>query len=249
MPRKKHTANSLEALILEVLDSQPVAGFRRAELRRFLGHVDETYFRTTFKRLVATGKITRKRGGKYILAEAAALKRGTIKVNQKGFAFVRFEDGTPDAFIPQEALMGALTDDTVLVKMDQEQDVRGPSGTVTKILSRGHDAFVGCLEARGNGFVIRPLRRELPVTIPLVSSLGEDPLKDAQEGDWVEARLVPGRRPNTPPSAELVKKMGASGTVVKDLDAIVKEYGLPKKYSSADIRRLVSEQPLIQPPR
>lgn len=247
MPRKHGTKHDLEAQIVSMLNSQPVTGFRRADIRSFLGKVDDSYFRQVFKKLIAEGKIVRKPGGRYVCADAVMLKRGTIHMNAKGFGFVHFEDGTQDAFIPPESTAGALSGDQVLVKLDSDWDARGPSGSVRKVISRGHESFVGCLAFGADGFYIRPLRRELPAVIPLISEQGGDPTGGAEEGDWIQARLIPGRHSTSPVKAEVMKRLAASGSVVNDLNAIVKEYGLPKKYTAADERKLDGIQPLSLP--
>lgn len=239
---KKGRQHELAEQILAMVRSQPVDGFRRADIRRYVGKADEAYFRDTFKALLAEGKLVRKRGGRYVCAEAVALKQGIIHIHPKGFGFVHFTDGSADAFIPVEETLGALSGDSVLVKLAAEEDVRGPSGSVAKILSRGHEIFVGCLGMGEEGPVVRPLRKELPVSLPLVAQYGTDLLGGAVEGDWVQARLVTGNRPTSPMSAEIIKPLAASGTVVNDLNAIVKEYGLPHKYTS-ETERKVAVQP------
>ena len=233
--------------ILSVIGSRPAEGFRRVEIRRYLGNVDERYFKETFKSLVASGMLVKSRGGRYMCAEAVSLKRGVIHINAKGFGFVHFEDGSRDAFIPAEETLGALSGDTVLVKLNGGDDPRGPSGCVRQIVTRGHENFVGCLGFGVDGYVIRPLRRELPAVLPLVGDYGKDITAGAAEGDWVQARLVPGRHPNSPMSAEIVRRIAASGSVVSDLNAVVKEYGLPKKYTAADERGLDGREPVAVP--
>ncbi|MBP5639657.1 MAG: VacB/RNase II family 3'-5' exoribonuclease [Victivallales bacterium] len=238
---------SLKDRILSVIGSRPAMGFRRAEIRRFLGNVDEAYFKEVFKSLVASGELVKAHRGRYQCAEALSLKRGIIHINAKGFGFVHFDDGTRDAFIPAEETLGALSGDTVLVRLNDDDDPRGPSGSIRQIVIREHENFVGCLGFGQDGYVIRPLRRELPSILPLVCEYGHDVTGGASEGDWVQARLVPGRHPNSPMSAEVVKRISASGSVVGDLNAIVKEYGLPKRYTLSDERGLERIIPIDVP--
>lgn len=244
MGRKRQQSRSLVALILEMVASHPEKGVRRADIRRYVGNVDDRYFRETLNVLLSEGRLVRRADGRLVCREAIALKRGVVHVNAKGFGFVRFEDGSPDAFIPVDGMGGALSGDTVLVQLDAEEDARGPSGAIRKIVSRGHEEFVGCLGWGEQGPVVRPLRRELPVSLPVLA--GQRVFELANEGDWVQARLIPGRKERSPVQAEVVKKLSGGG-VSNDIKAIIREYGLPSSYRAADEQRFANFTPVAVP--
>ena len=212
--------------ILAVISSSPEAGFRRTDVRRCLGSQDEAFFKEAFKSLVADGSIVKKNGGRFVTREALSLVRGSIRVNAKGFGFVTPENSSTsgDVFIPPNGLNGAISDDSVLIEITNRDDSRGPVGIVRKILERAHEDFIGCLRLGDEGFEIRPLRRELPSRIPLLWNNDDvDARKGAREGDWVLARFISGRTPRSPLQAEIIKQLAKSGSVVSDLNAIVKE--------------------------
>ena len=236
--------------ILAVVSSSPEAGFRRTDVRRCLGSQDEAFFKEAFKSLVADGSIVKKNGGRFVTREALSLVRGSIRVNAKGFGFVTPENSSTsgDVFIPPNGLNGAISDDSVLIEIINRDDSRGPVGLVRKILERAHEEFIGCLRLGDEGFEVRPLRRELPSRIPLLWNNDDvDARKGAREGDWVLARFISGRTPRSPLQAEIIKRLAKSGSVVSDLNAIVKEYDLPKNYTVTDDKKLEDIVPLELP--
>lgn len=235
--------------ILGVVSSSPETGFRRTDIRHFLGNMDEAFFKEAFKSLVDDGSLMKKHGGRFVTREALSLVRGSIRVNAKGFGFVTPENSATsgDIFIPPTALNGAISGDSVLIDIINRDDVRGPTGIVRKIIERAHENFIGCLRMGGEGFEVHPLRRELPPRVPLVWNGKTDDRKGAREGDWVLASFVPGRNPRSPMQAEIVKRLSKSGSVVGDINAIVKEYNLPKNYTAADDKKLEDIRPLEIP--
>ena len=236
--------------ILAVISSSPETGFRRTDVRRCLGSQDEAFFKEAFKSLVADGSIVKKNGGRFVTREALSLVRGSIRVNAKGFGFVTPENSSTsgDVFIPPNGLNGAISDDSVLIEITNRDDSRGPVGIVRKILEREHEDFIGCLRLGDEGFEVRPLRRELPSRIPLLWNNDDvDARKGAREGDWVLARFISGRTPRSPLQAEIIKRLAKSGSVVSDLNAIVKEYALPKNYTTTDDKKLEDIVPLELP--
>ena len=236
--------------ILEVISSSPEAGFRRTDVRQYLGSLDEAFFKEAFQSLVADGSLVKKRGGRFVTREALSLVRGSIRVNAKGFGFVVPENASTsgDIFIPPNGLNGAISGDVVLIDITSRDDTRGPVGAVKKILERPHENFIGCLRLGDDGYEIRPLRRELPPRVPLLwDNDGVDGRKGAHEGDWVQARFVAGRTSRSPLQSEIIKRLSKSGSVTSDLNAIVKEYDLPKNYTAIEDKKLEGIVPLELP--
>ena len=118
MGKRRQQTRQLAAAILEMVASQPEKGVRRADILRYVGQVDKRYFREMLDALVAAGRLVSRPGGRFVCAEDSQLRRGVVHANAKGFGFVHFEDGSPDAFIPADGMCGALSGDTVLVQLD-----------------------------------------------------------------------------------------------------------------------------------
>lgn len=160
---------------------------------------------------------------------------GKLSVNAAGCGFIdHSDDGTslPDLFIPPQFLNGAISGDTVEAEVDPKCDLARPSGTIVKIIHRGMEHITGCLvrDEFDGTWGIRPLRRELPGYIKLKFN-GKTQLS---EGDWLQVKLVRPQSPEEQIHCELIKKISHSGTVTADLDAIVAEYDIPKRYTATD---------------
>ena len=140
-----------------------------------------------------------------------------------------------------------MSGDEVLIEIVDSDDPRGASGVVKSILRRGHEEFVACLRPGSEGYEVCPLRKELPGSLPLVDAHDQEALRGAKESDWVLARLVPGRRENSPMMAEIVRRISKSGSVTGDLNALAKEYDLPKPFTHAELRGVEDLEPLTIP--
>ncbi|MBP5673571.1 MAG: VacB/RNase II family 3'-5' exoribonuclease [Victivallales bacterium] len=239
----------LRKTILDVVSSSPEEGFRRTDVRQYLGQLDEAFFKEAFKSLVDDGSLVKGQGGRFVTRESMSLVRGIIRINAKGFGFVTPQSSavSGDVFIPPNSLCGAISGDEVLIEITSRDDPRGPAGLVRKITNRAHENFVGCLVMGDDGFEIHPLRRELPARLPVILEGKGDPCKGAKEGDWILAHIVPGRTPRSPLWAEIVKRIAKSGSVTSDLNAVIKEYELPKNYTIVDEKKLEGIQPIDLP--
>lgn len=229
-------SDDLRQAILEHVRRAGEAGVRRPDLRRALdcrkGGRQEA-FREAFHQLLASGRILRKRGGRYSLAEEAGLIAGTMSVNVNGgYGFVTPD--TPDAsdlFVPPKYLAGAISGDRVLVRI-LERDERGVSAAVVRIVDRTCETVVGCLDDDGRNFYVRPMQRNLPDRILLLA--GETELEKVALGDWIQARLLPPDQSGDAPAAEFVRRIGSGADLRGDLDAVVVEFGLADPYSAAE---------------
>lgn len=93
--------------------------------------------------------------GKYLAPGDAGYVMGTLRGNERGFAFFVAEDGkTPDMFIPNKSLHGALHKDKVLARKVVSDRGSSDEGEVVKILERGVTSLCGTyFKERDFGFV------------------------------------------------------------------------------------------------
>ena len=107
-------------------------------------------------KLVEEGKIFQNDGGRYGTIEQLGLIKGTLRGNERGFAFLIPEDRETyenDFFIPHKALHGAFHGDTVLIERVYARS--DDEGAVVKILSRGYTKVVGTFRRdRRAGYLI-----------------------------------------------------------------------------------------------
>ncbi|MBR6471563.1 MAG: VacB/RNase II family 3'-5' exoribonuclease, partial [Victivallales bacterium] len=160
---------------------------------------------------------------------------GTLSVNEKGFGFVKLEEGS--VFIPPSMLHGGIAGDQVEVQIDPQSDPERPSGAITRILERKFGAIVGCLVPWHGGWALRPLRRELPALLPLTRQSCARAFPAPREGQWAKATLPIPDDANFDSGlgmAELCDVIGQTGEVTADLDAIVEEFRIPATYTETD---------------
>jgi len=239
--------NQLKQEIIKHIASEPVAGLRRADVLKRLGHVSAEYFKSLFKGLVQDGTICKKRGGRYVLAEAASKVKGVYHSNPRGFGFVQLENGKKDIYIPAEETGGALNGDTVQVAIHPQESKLGPSGKVVAILERKREDFIGCLEERNGAYGIRPLRRDLPSYLPIHQDGPEPDLDGAAPGEWIRASFFPHTDPRSPLEVVVARRIGMAGTVTGDINAVCKEFCVPAKYTRQAEENAATITPLVCP--
>ena len=82
--------------------------------------------------------------GKFCTPSSAGYIEGTLRGNERGFAFFTAADGkTPDMFIPNRSLHGALHKDRVLARKVVSDRGSSDEGEVVAILERGVTSLCG----------------------------------------------------------------------------------------------------------
>ncbi|MFA6723040.1 MAG: ribonuclease R family protein [Lentisphaeria bacterium] len=241
----------MKELILHILRGASEDGMSRSTLRQTIGNCDAKRLTALLREMRKEGLLRLNADRRLVLTEKQGEPlQGVVRVNSQGFGFVRLSgenQGEQDVFIPPGALLGAISGDLVELQLDQVKDSRGPSGSVRRIVKRKHDKIVGCLVKHGQGWALRPLRRELPALISLQQDEKGTVIQRSKEGDWVEARLLQEETEDGQLYAQLSSRIAASGSVRADLNAIVKEFDLPRKYSTQQETRAAELQAIEMP--
>ena len=238
--------------ILQILSVAPKQGYQTKEILDIMCHLDQKRFQRLLRELLNSNKIIKTPHGLWKLTAVNTEISGRISINPQGFGFVIQDTPDPenkqDIFIPPYAVGTAISGDSVQVAITDSDNPRGPSGEITKITKRAHKEIVGALAETKDGWAIRPLRRELPSLIPLIQDKDKnnDALQKSKPGDWVLADLITGDS-SYDLRAKLTKRLAGSGKVKADLDAIVKEFDLPKQYTQTMEKRAAAITPLKVP--
>ena len=171
-------------------------------------------------------------------ATPPATLEGALVVTAGGSGFVSRTDDGPDLFIPPQYLLGAMSGDYVQVCVTEPDNPQGPAGRITAILRHRQEAVVGeCRREKGR-MVFRPLRRDLPESIPLTAVPRDTPAPAA--GNWFAGRLVrpqPGAAGPAELRVEVLNPIGRIDSVEHTLDAVMEEFGIPAGYSAGDAAR------------
>ncbi|MBQ9083021.1 MAG: ribonuclease R [Clostridia bacterium] len=112
--------------------------------------------------------------GNLLTPEKGRLTAATIVSQSEHFCFARPKDGSPDLFIPEERLNGAMLGDFVFV-CDREEGAKGPSGAIRAIIRPGTHCFTGRHAVGKDGVTGFVCDAPLRYTIPLQSG-GEVPM-------------------------------------------------------------------------
>lgn len=162
--------------------------------------------------------------GRFTTLENSNFKRGVLRGNERGFAFLICEDG--DLFIPYKNLNGALNGDVVIAKPVLSKRGSTDEGEVYRILSRGVKKLVGTFQGEnGFGFVIPDDKNYfVDVYVPFKFSRG------AKTGDKVLVEIVgyPENRKN--PEGKVLEIIGKKYDLRAEELSIIKNANLPFEF-------------------
>ncbi|MCH2160772.1 MAG: VacB/RNase II family 3'-5' exoribonuclease [Phycisphaerales bacterium] len=170
---------------------------------------------------------------------------GYIKVNPRGFAFVRPDDPTRegDLYIPRGDTSDAVSGDRVRCRVLRrgmgrsrgrgaaEQARRGVVGRVVDIIERKQTRFAGRLQKRGRNWFVQPDGRALqqPVLI-------RDPhAKNAKPDDKVVIDMVLFPDEHGIGEAVIVEVLGSAGEPDVETRAVIETYGLRTDFPEATV--------------
>ncbi len=183
--------------------------------------------------LVAEGRLTLSKRGKYSIPEASVLA-GIFSGNVKGFGFVSVEGRDQDLFIPADKTMGAMHGDRVQITVMPGQQGRRAEGAVIRVLERANRTVVGYYQkSRNYGFVM-PDNRKLgqDIFIPQGQDMG------AVTGHKVVVEITDYGSPakgsdqgrGKSPEGVITEILGHANDPGVDILSLVRAYGLPEEF-------------------
>ena len=165
--------------------------------------------------------------GFYTAVIHANLIKGTLRGNEKGFAFLLPENGDNDYFIPNRNLNGALHQDVVLARK-VENSLKGSSdeAEVVKILKRGVTTLSGTFFVDRGRFVVRPDDKNYFEDVYV--ERGRE--KGAKTGDKVLVKIV-GYYKGYSPDGEITEILGKRYELFAEENSIIKGSGFEESFS------------------
>lgn len=176
--------------------------------------------------------------GRFTLLENSNFIKGTVKGNERGFAFVITD--TQDYFIPPKFLFGALDGDTVIIKKRLSHRGSTDEAEVVNIIKRGRSKIVGTFEGdNGYGFVVSDDRSfAVDVYVPIKKTMG------AKTGDKVVCLITsyPENRRN--PEGKITEILGRKFDLKAEELSIIKAFDLPLEFPDKVLKEVekVSEK-------
>ncbi len=227
------TNQEMETLLLETLRRSGSPAAPEALLEPL---EDPDQGAAAIERLLSTGRVMLTRKRKLALPEQMGLRYGRVQGNARGFGFFIPADGTPDLFLPADAIHGAMHGDMVWVRQtDQISRGGNPEAEVALIASRGQKRIVGAFEddeGAGGGYVVPDDTR---LYMDVLIRPGD--VDGAKQGDKVVAEILQypdGRRPLT---GRVVEVLGSKEKAGTDILSIIRRMDLPDAFSKAAARQ------------
>ena len=189
--------------------------------------------REVLNALVADGKIVIDQNGKY-KAAGEGLVKGRFSGTQRGFGFVTVEGVQEDIFIPEAATKGALHNDTVMVRVLEEQTGPKKVGEVIDILERANGEVVGTFEKSKNfGFVVADNQKfSKDIFIP------KEYTKGAVTGHKVVVKITKYQESGKNPEGKVVEILGHINDPGVDIMSVIKANNLPTDFPEAVLRQV-----------
>ena len=171
--------------------------------------------------------------GRFILLENSKFLKGTLKGNERGFAFVITETAG-DFFIPPRCLNGALNGDTVIIERQVSSRGSTDEAIVRQILKRGTTKIVGTFDGeKGYGFVIPDDRNfSVDVYIPKSKTMGAKPF------DKVVALITDYPEKSRNPEGKIIEIIGKKNDLHAEELSIIKAFDLPLEFPEKVEREL-----------
>ena len=112
---------------------------------------------------------------KYMLFDmSSTLKRGTLRVNKRGYGFVEVEGENEDVFVPSDDIRSAIDGDTVICEITKEDIDGRREGRIVRIVKRNLKEVVGEIRFKKNlGYIIPDDKSiKLEIGIPKNKNMG-----------------------------------------------------------------------------
>ncbi len=225
----------LEERLLKILRAPGYTPLDAHGLRKALhlkAHQSEE-FDALLATLERAGRVARVRHTRYALPLDADLVPGRIRMNRRGAGVLHPDDTAIDPIsVPAEYAGTAMHEDKVLVRREFPPGGRrpgDPAGRVLRILERARTNLVGTLMQGREFLYVVPDQPRIPhdIYVPAPSaSLTRRPAV----GDKVVVELAEWTNPQLAPEGRIVEVLGAPSDPGVDMESILREYELPKRF-------------------
>ncbi|MBR2704603.1 MAG: ribonuclease R [Clostridia bacterium] len=176
------------------------------------------------KELTDEYKICINRKSKYSPIRNTNYKKGIIRINEKGFGFVKIEGEDEEIYISGKNTNTALNEDEVVVEITDVKDgANHTEGKVVKVLKRGKDTIVGIFEpSRNFGFVV-PDDKKFGSDI----FISKNNFCGAKKREKVVVKITKYPENGKKAEGKIIEVIGHVDMAGVDMMSLVKEYDLP----------------------
>ena len=217
-------------IIIKFMSDDKYVPMKAKEIAFILGVPKEKYeeFHSILNELEAEYKIQQSKKGKYMLVEEGIYKTGVLRLNSKGFGFVKINDSEDEVFIAGNNMNKALSEDEVLVQIIESQSKTGnhEEGKIIKILKHNKNTLVGTFQnSRNFGFVV-PDDNKFGTDI----FISKKNFGNAKNNQKVVVKIIKFAEKGKKAEGKVVEVLGNRDEAGVDMLSLVKEYNLPYEF-------------------
>lgn len=220
-------------IILKLMKTENYVPMKAKEMAFILGVPKQKYseFRGILDELENEFKIEQTKKGKYMLVDESIYKTGVLRLNQKGFGFVKINDSDEEVFISSDNINKALNDDEVLVKITEMNDGASKTdnhseGVIIKIIKHGKNTLVGTFQnSRNFGFVV-PDDTKFGTDI----FISKKDFNNARNNQKVVVKITKYAEKGKKAEGKIIEVLGNRDEAGIDMLSLVKEYNLPYEF-------------------
>ena len=208
-------------IIIKFMSDDKYVPMKAKEIAFILGVPKEKYeeFHSILNELEAEYKIQQSKKGKYMLV---------LRLNSKGFGFVKINDSEDEVFIAGNNMNKALSEDEVLVQIIESQSKTGnhEEGKIIKILKHNKNTLVGTFQnSRNFGFVV-PDDNKFGTDI----FISKKNFGNAKNNQKVVVKIIKFAEKGKKAEGKVVEVLGNRDEAGVDMLSLVKEYNLPYEF-------------------
>lgn len=175
--------------------------------------------------LEQNGEIIKTRFDTYGLPEKMGLVAGRFQLTSKGFGFVIPDNkgDRPDVFIPPRALNGAMNNDRVLVRIDNDTHGKKPEGEILRIIVHANNKVVGVFHQSGEFAFVTPDDKRIGQDVYVMKRH----FNNAKDGQKVVVEITEWPQNNRKAEGKVTEVLGNLGDVGLEILSIIKQNDLP----------------------
>lgn len=175
--------------------------------------------------LEQNGEIIKTRFDTYGLPEKMGLVAGRFQLTSKGFGFVIPDNkgDRPDVFIPPRALNGAMDNDRVLARIDNDTHGKKPEGEILRIIVHANNKVVGVFHQSGEFAFVTPDDKRIGQDVYVMKRH----FNNAKDGQKVVVEITEWPQNNRKAEGKVTEVLGNLGDVGLEILSIIKQNDLP----------------------
>ena len=192
------------------------------------GECSATKFWQELLALEQNGEIIKTRFETYGLPEKMCLVAGRFQLTSKGFGFVIPDNKgeRPDVFIPPRALNGAMNNDRVLARVNNDTHGKKPEGEILRIITHANNKVVGVFHQTGDFAFVTPDDKRIGQDVYIMRR----DFNNAKDGQKVVVEITEWPQEHRKAEGKVTEILGNLGDVGLEILSIIKQNDLPLEF-------------------